>query len=228
MKTTEQKTNAKTSNAGMVAPVQKRSRQTLDRILSATESLLESKRFADLSMTEIAAKAKCAVGTMYGRFENKGALLDYIEERLIQKIVDDQHAFQKNHDWTKSGFEYRVKKLVEHIIKSYQSNRAILREVLERIHSGHAGPSVLTRKTMSEVFDRNVEFLIESISAKSRKQAKKVIALAMISVITVLQNRIVHGETSPISKAFPVSFFKSDLPKMVVGYVKEAGIQVQF
>ena len=77
-------------NDKLIEPQQKRSRATLDRIFQATEKLLEKKRFSEITIAEIAESARCGVGTVYGRFENKDALLFSMEidsaRRFLQGI----------------------------------------------------------------------------------------------------------------------------------------------
>ena len=223
MNSTNQKRTKRQSTPKVIEPIQKRSRDTYDRILTATENLLESKRFVDLTMTEIAKRAKCGVGTMYGRFANKEALLECLEERLVINIEKQRNAFKSSRDWTDVGFVERVELLVDQIIKSYKTHRAILREILGRIHSGNDGASEVSRNTMTSVFEANVTFLIGGLKTKEMKKAEKVVSLALISVITVLQNRIIHGTTSPIQIEFPVSFFKTHLPEMVIAFVRQSG-----
>ena len=53
---------------------QERSRETLARILAAAEELLEIREFDELTMSDLAKHARCAVGTLYGRLPNKESL----------------------------------------------------------------------------------------------------------------------------------------------------------
>ena len=64
------------------APQQKRSEETLRRILSVCEGLIDQGKFEQATMQEIAKKAGVSVGTLYKRFSAKSAIVDYLVERL--------------------------------------------------------------------------------------------------------------------------------------------------
>ena len=62
-------------------PLQDRSRRTLDKIARATEELLATRAFDDISVADICRRARCAVGSFYARFASKDDLLPYLYER---------------------------------------------------------------------------------------------------------------------------------------------------
>ncbi|MEM1434382.1 MAG: TetR/AcrR family transcriptional regulator [Pseudomonadota bacterium] len=64
------------------APQQKRSEETLQRILEVCEQLIDQGRFEQASMQEIARDAGVSVGTLYKRFSAKAAIVDYLVDRL--------------------------------------------------------------------------------------------------------------------------------------------------
>jgi AcrR family transcriptional regulator len=65
---------------------QERSGRTLQRLLDASEAVIEEKGFADASVADIAARAGCSVGTFYRRFRDKDALLHALDERLAEEF----------------------------------------------------------------------------------------------------------------------------------------------
>jgi AcrR family transcriptional regulator len=60
---------------------QERSQRTLERLLYAAEDEIREKGYSDASVTEIARRAGCSVGTVYRRFRDKAALLHALDER---------------------------------------------------------------------------------------------------------------------------------------------------
>ena len=75
------------------APQQKRSEQTLQKILAVCEALIEDGRFEQATMQEVAAQAGVSVGTLYKRFASKSAIVDYLVERLqtqqYEQLMDE-------------------------------------------------------------------------------------------------------------------------------------------
>ncbi len=202
------------------SPVQKRSRATLDRIFSATTKLLTKKRYSDISIAEIAKEAKCGVGTVYGRFENKEALLASIEERTVQGIVDRMESFARSKDWSDVSFDQRVRALVGHIADSYRVHGPVLRELVSMVHQSTAGASDDSRAKMTMTFQRDIDFLLEGIEKVNKKKARKILGIALMSVIVTLQNRMLQFQTSPIEQEFSEKFLEAELSKMVIAYVQ--------
>lgn len=79
---------------GVKPTSQSRSAETRDKLITALERLLKHKDFSQISVSEIAAEAGVAVGTVYRRFENKEAFLPVLVERLRQRGL----AMAENHD----------------------------------------------------------------------------------------------------------------------------------
>ena len=73
---------------GLRMPQQARSRATLDRIVIATQELLEEKTFDEISVTEIVDRAHSSVGAFYARFPDKAALLDHLDELYARRMVE--------------------------------------------------------------------------------------------------------------------------------------------
>ncbi len=56
-------------------------------MLKAGESLVAKKGYEGFTITEVSRKAKVSVGSVYGRFENKEALLYAIHRRMIARLT---------------------------------------------------------------------------------------------------------------------------------------------
>jgi len=67
-------------------PKQARSEDSLRRLLDAAESLLEEKRFGEISISDIARRARSSVGGFYARFRDKDELLLALHERFVSQL----------------------------------------------------------------------------------------------------------------------------------------------
>lgn len=65
---------------------QQRSQQKRDRILRAMDALLKRKSFEEISVNELAAKAKVAPATIYQRFSNTDATASVLLELYYSKV----------------------------------------------------------------------------------------------------------------------------------------------
>lgn len=68
---------------------QARSRESLDRLMAASERLLRNRGAQEFTMGAVAAEAGVSVGGIYRRFENKRALLRALHEWMISGIERD-------------------------------------------------------------------------------------------------------------------------------------------
>lgn len=201
-------------------PVQTRSRATLERIFAGTKELLKNQRFSEISIQQIATAANCGVGTVYGRFQNKTALLSSLEAEVIADIVERQDSFIAEYSRKDVDFETRIEKLIAHIFAGYKRNGTVLRELISRIHQNSKGADQSSRQAMSQLFNRDVEFLVESLNVSSKAEARKVVGIALMSAIVTIQNRLLQLDTSPISASFSESFLKNHLAKMAAVYIR--------
>ncbi len=62
---------------------QKRSRDTLRRILDAFEAALADRLFDEITVGDLCTRAGCSVGSFYGRVESKEALLEQLRLRIF-------------------------------------------------------------------------------------------------------------------------------------------------
>ena len=67
---------------------QRRSQQTLDRIVEALERLIEAKTFETITVAEVCREADVSVGSFYERVGNKDALLEHLRRRFYADIVE--------------------------------------------------------------------------------------------------------------------------------------------
>ncbi len=64
---------AAASKSDYVAPCQPRSQRTQDRLLDATEALLATRPFEEITVAEIVRRARRSVGSFYASFDAKRA-----------------------------------------------------------------------------------------------------------------------------------------------------------
>jgi AcrR family transcriptional regulator len=78
-------TGTSRSIRGVNLPAQRRSQETMDRILATGQELLDGRRFTDVSVNEICNAADVSLSSFYARFESKQRLLAVLHERHIAR-----------------------------------------------------------------------------------------------------------------------------------------------
>ena len=74
-------------HTGLRPPQQRRSRESLERILRAGAGVLAARGYDGFTIGEVSRKAKVSVGSVYGRFESKDALVYEIHRRLLERLT---------------------------------------------------------------------------------------------------------------------------------------------
>lgn len=113
-------------------PRQARSRVTMDRILDATERLLDERTFDEISVNEVIRKARTSSGAFYARFEGKEALLDALHTRyqsMVQQATDDRMSPEF---WQDATLEEIIRGVIRSILMLYRRRRGFFRSVVLR------------------------------------------------------------------------------------------------
>jgi AcrR family transcriptional regulator len=73
-------------DAAVRPPKQKRSQESLERVLEASTSLLEEKGFDAFTIQDVSQRAEVSVGAIYARFGSKENLLRAVHEHAMEAI----------------------------------------------------------------------------------------------------------------------------------------------
>jgi AcrR family transcriptional regulator len=74
-------------------PKQKRSHESLERVLDASTQLLEEKGFDAFTVQEVSQRADVSVGAIYARFGSKESLLRAVHRHALEALRPDDAAF---------------------------------------------------------------------------------------------------------------------------------------
>lgn len=111
----------------MRSPQQHRSRVTTKRFLDAARKLLQKQTYAEMSVNELAKKAKRSVGTFYQRFGGKDEFLNILMMDFFEaNIQEDMHHWRGR--TARSVFTIFLKDNYRHICE----NRNLWHAALER------------------------------------------------------------------------------------------------
>jgi AcrR family transcriptional regulator len=114
-------------------PTQVRSRERRQRILAATENLLEEIGFEALTTSAIAAKAKIPVSSIYQYFANKEAVVGSIlirEMEVVREAYDEvEEAYFRKVDW-RTFFDHLFSAVLD-----VSTSERVLAELTAAIHA---------------------------------------------------------------------------------------------
>jgi AcrR family transcriptional regulator len=113
-------------------PQQLRSQATLDRILDASESVLEDKSFSDATLAEIMERAGVTVGAFYRRFPHKDALLHVMDERLFRELRQRGEEVLDPSRASDASVEEIIHEFIRESVAIYRARRGLLRSLVFR------------------------------------------------------------------------------------------------
>lgn len=174
-------------------PRQDRGVKTLRRILDATERLLETKSFEQITVRGILVAARVTAGSFYARFESKEALFKRLWERQ-QAAMDDLYAPENVKALDHADLEERVRFVVRHRLARYRKHRALFRTTILRNRCGSNPASADDRRAYSVSSRRLVRFLMKSSDEIRHPQPEKGIVFGEFAVSAVCREMVIFPE----------------------------------
>lgn len=137
------------------APLQARSRDTMDRVLEAFSRLLRDKPFERITMAELAAESKASLPSIYARFKDKNALLFALHEQ----------------------FKLASEKRIERLFLEASRSSAPMQEILATLATGLCRTYARDRWLLRSVFLSNNPIVYERVGALMRSYSERMAEL---------------------------------------------------
>jgi AcrR family transcriptional regulator len=131
------------------APVQLRSKQTLERLVQAVTELLQDRPLSDIAVTDITSRAGCSIGSFYARFASKDDLLPLIYERYDAQLRERLPALMRSARERPTSLASLAVALVGNMVDEYEQRKWLHREVglYARSRPGAIAPDVLAQRS---------------------------------------------------------------------------------
>lgn len=191
---------------------------TLEALLDATEELLSERRFDDLSVAQIARRAGCAVGTVYGHVRSKAAILHQLAFRFVQRSeveVDSLVASDIPVD-----LQGRVQALVAYHVRAFRQSRGIVRAVAPSMHARPEDVTPGFRELATSLLEREARWLAECIEEIGHRDPLTAARFGLMSVIAMAQNRVVFGDSSGLVLEVEDEVLERELAGMLLAYLR--------
>ncbi len=177
-----------------IRPRQERSRRTLQRLLDATEELLEERSLDALGIRDITEAAGCAVGSFYNYFEDKDQLL----RGLLLRFTDELEATVREHlgeeDWEGVGLEERVEAVVELAYRVYSERRGLIRAVDVELRRRGGDSTLYEDGSGAHAYAPWYEFLLACRDEITAEDPVLAVRFGLVSVLEVLRLHLLYPE----------------------------------
>lgn len=171
-------------------PQQTRSRKTMNRILGASQSLLEEKGFDELTIAEIVQHAGCSVGAFYGRFRDKDALLHALDERFFQEFTAESEVILNARRWEGKPIAEIIEAAIAFLVGVYSEQRGVLRALSLRARLSHDVRFGEREQTAWELFPRLQELLLARADEIAHPNPELAVRLGFLQVFYALREII--------------------------------------
>ncbi|HDI3439620.1 TPA: TetR/AcrR family transcriptional regulator [Listeria monocytogenes] len=106
----------------------RRQRKTRESIFKAFSTLLETKRYANITVQEIIDEANVGRSTFYAHFETKDELLKALCTDIFSHVFADEVMSEKTHDYSRNnnGLETSLSHIIHHLKDSETNIVSIL------------------------------------------------------------------------------------------------------
>jgi len=118
--------------AAVKAPRQRRSLETLNRLLDAAEELLNERNFEEITVADVVARAGSSVGSFYARFPTKDALVSTLLERYHRETHTLVAELAESEEWTSLDLAGRARGFIERVVDGCRRRHGLLRLRLRR------------------------------------------------------------------------------------------------
>jgi AcrR family transcriptional regulator len=202
---------------GLRPPQQRRSRESLERILSAGADILADRGYDGFTIGEVSRRAKVSVGSVYGRFESKDALVYEIHRRLLERLTppelpDDSAAELR------SAVEHAVRRMAD----STDGERELLRAFMLRgpVDARIASQGSEASQAVGRAFRATVLAHRGEIGHEDPELATDI---SYRMVYDVLSRHVMYGPTFESDTERTWDELVAELVQAVVAYLRLAG-----
>lgn len=172
-------------------PKQRRSRETLDRLLRSTRELLADTPFEDITVQQIVAGAGCSVGNFYQRLANKEALLPLLLDIHYAELRQRVEALVRAGD--SDDLAGRVARVVALLITMADEQRGLIRTLVLRHQQGPAAIPASTREAATEIVGLTAAFLLDRRDEIHHPRPERAVEVGLLMVTAAIRERLVLG-----------------------------------
>lgn len=202
------------------APQQERSRETLQRLLEATETILSQSSHEALTVREVLRVSGVSNGSFYARFSGVESLL----QELWRTVTDSMDEFFDEATLARDDLKLaeRVAWVVERRIDRFVKYRGLMRAFTMLIANGRLPVDDNERQQYRESRRTLTKFLMQSGDEISHPDPAKAIELAEFAVAATARSLILFPD-APHAAMIQLSItrLKQEMTRMMLGYLQQ-------
>ena len=179
------------------APLQARSRQTMERLLTATLAVIEEKGLAGVTIPGVAASAGLSPGSVYRRFDDKEAMIRIAFLRFLEWSRETNQASLGSDRLQALTLDEALLALSRGLVAQYRGRTGLLKALDQYLEV--QGDSAFRERAVS-IIEANLRLVIDALRPFHDRIAaadpERAITFALLSAITLIEAHKLHN--SPV------------------------------
>ena len=207
MKALSEKTGTrKTREANSLAPQQKRSRESLRKLMKAAAEVLGQHGVEGATIPRIAAHAGMTPGAIYRRFSDKDALLESVIMDFCERQDERLRTGLTQEIAGQISLPVFAEQIVHSLLASYRANAGLLR-AMRQFAQSRMGTGFWKKAARLEKrsYERLIELLLTNAQDIRHPEPRIAVSLGMMMVISTLQEIVLNTPDA--------NYWKDLLPK---------------
>ena len=176
-------------------PNQTRSRQTLEKILDATERLLESNVFEQLTVKEILREAGVSTGSFYARFDSKDDVLRDLYRRYredLNSLLEDGSLFE---DSKGDDLSTVIETILRRILERMEKRRGLIRTVVQHMRHYPDATGSAEQQAALRARDLGVDSILKCRHEISHPRPREAARMIMFTLAAVTREFVLFDYT---------------------------------
>jgi AcrR family transcriptional regulator len=204
------------------APLQRRSRETLERFATAAEALLHDRPFERITVQEIVSRARRPIGSFYARFPSKEALLPHLYERYDRTLETTTLARIGRITWDGLDLVATAQALIDALVGMYEDRRWLLRALalFARQHPEALSDELFVRRR--RLYDELSGVLLHHRRRITHDDPEGACRFGIFFVSSIARDRLLFSE-APHARItdLPAARLRAELTRALLGYLTQ-------
>lgn len=199
-------------------PRQRRSHESLERILDAAESLIRERGFDDMTIAEVVQRSDSSVGSLYARFNNKLGLLRAVQLRYHARVQNDMFAAFSGDRAENESLQEAVGRVVSVLCRHVLNDPELFRAfVLQAVFD--PGVRAQGERTNAQRRDKVMEVLLAHRDEFHHPDPDRAARWFYSACMAMLRERVTFGQSAELSGGFSDEALIAEMTRMVTSYL---------
>lgn len=179
------------------SPQQRRSRESHQRVIEATEKLLRSDVGGDFTLADVSREAGVSVGGIYGRFHNREALVRAVQQRTNERMDEEFSAALADIRARDADGETRIRELTAVVAELIRRHGPTIKAVVE---ASFTDPlvGVEGKKIYSRHLDAFKAAVLERREVVAHEDAERAIEFCYLTLYEVVATHLGVGRRESV------------------------------